>query len=36
VNIEAPTYRQQRQPLDNEVELARFEAAAREEPPSNG
>ena len=36
VNIEAPTDRQQRRLLDVEVELARFEAAAREEPPSNG
>lgn len=36
VNIEAPTDRQQRRPLDIEVELARFEAAARAEPPSNG
>ena len=36
VNIEAPTDRQQRRPLDIEVELARFEAAAREEPPSSG
>ncbi len=36
VNIEAPTDRQQRRPLDVEVELARFEAAARDEPPSTG
>ena len=36
VNIEAPTDRQQRRPLDFEVELARFEAAARAEPPSKG
>lgn len=36
VNIEAPTDRQQRRPLDIAVELARFEAAARAEPPSKG
>lgn len=34
VNIEAPTERQHRRPLDVEVELARLEAAARDEPPS--
>jgi DnaJ-like protein len=33
VNIEAPTDRQQRRLLDLEVELARFERAARAEPP---
>lgn len=33
VNIEAPTERQHRRPLDIEVELARFDAAARAEPP---
>jgi DnaJ-like protein len=33
VNIEAPTDRQQRRPLDVGVELARFERAARGEPP---
>lgn len=36
VNIEAPTDRQHRRPLDIEVELARLEAAARDEPPSIG
>lgn len=36
VNIEAPTERQHRRTLDVEVELARFDAAAREEPPSTG
>ena len=36
VNIEAPTDRQQRRQLDIEVELARFEAAARAKPPSKG
>jgi hypothetical protein len=36
VNIEAPTERQHRRMLDAEVELARFDAAAREEPPSTG
>ena len=36
VNIEAPTDRQQRRPLDVDVELARFETAARGEPPSIG
>jgi hypothetical protein len=35
VNIEAPTERQHRRPLVVEAELARFEAAARGEPPSN-
>jgi hypothetical protein len=35
VNIEAPTDRQHRRPLDIEIELARFEAAARGEPPSS-
>jgi hypothetical protein len=35
VNIEAPTDRQHRRPLDIEVELARFEAAARAEPPAS-
>ena len=35
VNIEAPTDRQQRRPLDIEVELGRFETAARGEPPSD-
>lgn len=35
VNIEAPTERQHRRPLVVEAELARFEAAARDEPPSN-
>ena len=35
VNIEAPTDRQHRRPLDIETELARFEAAARGEPPSS-
>jgi hypothetical protein len=35
VNIEAPTDRQHRRPLDIEVELARFEAAARREPPAS-
>jgi Domain of unknown function (DUF1992) len=34
VNIEAPTDRQHRRPLDAEVELARFDAAARGEPPT--
>jgi Domain of unknown function (DUF1992) len=33
VNIEAPTDRQQRRMLDRDVELARFERAARGEPP---
>jgi hypothetical protein len=33
VNIEAPTDRQQRRLLDPAVELARFERAARGEPP---
>jgi len=33
VNIEAPTDRQQRALLDIDVELARFERAARGEPP---
>lgn len=33
VNIEAPTERQQRRLLDPDVELARFERAARGEPP---
>ena len=33
VNIEAPTDRQQRRLLDRDVELARFERAARGEPP---
>jgi hypothetical protein len=33
VNIEAPTDRQQRALLDVDVELARFERAARGEPP---
>ena len=33
VNIEAPTDRQQRWPLELEVEMARFERAARGEPP---
>ena len=33
VNIEAPTDRQQRRLLDVEVETARFERAARGEPP---
>jgi hypothetical protein len=33
VDIEAPTDRQQRPLLDPEVELARFERAARGEPP---
>jgi len=33
VNIEAPTDRQQRQLLDVDVELARFERAARGESP---
>lgn len=33
VNIEAPTDRQQRRLLDPDVELARFERAARGEPP---
>ena len=32
VNIEAPTNRQQRRSLDVEVEMARFERAARGEP----
>ena len=32
VNIEAPTDRQHRRALDVEVELARFESAAREDP----
>lgn len=36
VNIEAPTDRQHRRPVDIEVELARLEAAARDEPPSIG
>jgi len=36
VNIEAPTARQHRRPLDLEVELARLEAAARGEPPATG
>jgi Domain of unknown function (DUF1992) len=35
VNIEAPTERQHRRLLDAEVELARFDAAARGEPRSN-
>jgi hypothetical protein len=34
VNIEAPTDRQHRRPIDIEVELERFEAAARGEPPA--
>ena len=34
VNIEAPTERQHRRLLDAEVELARFDAAARGEPPT--
>jgi hypothetical protein len=33
VNIEAPTDRQQRRPLDVDVELARLERAARGDPP---
>jgi hypothetical protein len=33
VNIEAPTDRQQRRLLDLDVEMARFERAARGEPP---
>jgi hypothetical protein len=36
VNIEAPTDRQQRRLLDREAELARFERAARGEPPGSG
>ena len=36
VNIEAPTDRQHRRPLELEVELARLEAAARDEPRSIG
>jgi len=36
VNIEAPTDRQQRRPLDVDVELGRLERAARGEPPSSG
>lgn len=36
VNIEAPTDRQQRRPLDLETELARLERAARGETPSIG
>jgi hypothetical protein len=35
VNIEAPTDRQHRRLLDVDAELARFEAAARGEPPSS-
>jgi Domain of unknown function (DUF1992) len=35
VNIEAPTDRQQRRPLDPEAELARFERAALGEPPGS-
>lgn len=35
VNIEAPTDRQQRRPLDVNVELGRLERAARGEPPSS-
>jgi hypothetical protein len=35
VNIDAPTDSQHRRLLDAEVELARFDAAARGEPPSN-
>jgi len=34
VNIEAPTDKQQRRWLDVEEELARFERAARGDPPS--
>jgi hypothetical protein len=34
VNIEAPTDRQQRRPLDLEIELGRLERAAHGEPPS--
>lgn len=33
VNIEAPTDRQQRRPLDRDAELARFERAAGGDPP---
>jgi hypothetical protein len=33
VNIEAPTDRQQRRALDLDAELARFDRAARGEPP---
>jgi hypothetical protein len=33
LNIESPTHRQHRRSLDPEVELARFERAARGEPP---
>jgi hypothetical protein len=33
VNIEAPTDRQQRRLLDRDAESARFERAARGEPP---
>ena len=36
VNIEAPTERQHRRPLDIEDELARFDAAARGGPRSTG
>ncbi len=36
VNIEAPTDRQQRRPLDLEAELARLERATRDETPSIG
>jgi hypothetical protein len=35
VNVEAPSDRQHRRPLDIEVELRRFEAAARGEPPAS-
>ena len=35
VNIEAPTVRQQRRPLDLEAELTRFERAARGERPAS-
>jgi hypothetical protein len=35
VNIEAPTDRQQRRPLDLDAELRRLESAARREPPGS-